>query len=101
MTYFLQEPEKVILGQQLHPVLRNRRRLLEVVEENYYYVPMHNSIEQLLQNEDILNIALNHGNQEFDGHFLHNLTDGSVYREYPIFSQEDQALQILLYFDDI
>lgn len=50
MTCFLQESEKVLLGQQLRPVLRNRRRLLEVVEENYYYVPIHNSIEQLLQN---------------------------------------------------
>lgn len=101
MTCFLQEPEKIILGQQLHPVLRNRRRLLEVVEENYYYVPIHTSIEQLLQNEDILNIALNHRNQEIDGHFLHNLTYGSVFREHPIFSQEDQPLQIWLYFDDI
>lgn len=101
MTCFLQEREKVILGQQLHPVLRNRRRLLQVVEQNYYYLPIYNNIEQLLQNEDILNIALNHRNQEFDGHFLHNLTDGSVYREHPIFSQEDQVLKILLYFDDI
>lgn len=28
----------------------------------------------------MLNFALNHRNQEFDGHFRHNLTDGSVFK---------------------
>ena len=74
---------------------------MEVVEKSYFYIPIHKSIEQLLQNEDILDIVLKRRNQAFDGHFFHNLTDGTVYREHPIFSQEEQALKILLYFDDI
>lgn len=62
------------------------------------YIPLIESIKQLLQNQDILELVINQPVERMDG-FYSDIQTGSVYRQN--FQQNQIALPIVLYFDDV
>lgn len=71
---------------------------LDVVRDTFMYIPLIESIEQLLQNQDILELVINQPAERMDG-FYSDIQTGSVYRQH--FQQNQIALPIVLYFDDV
>ena len=66
--------------------------------EYMQYVPLLESLKMLLQNNDIFSAVLN-SHQSKDNK-LRDFCDGSHFRQHPLFSIDNQALQIILYYDD-
>jgi len=62
------------------------------------YVPILETLKMLLQNDDIFSrVISNH--QSRDG-TLNDVCDGNYFRNHALFSTDEQALQIILYYDD-
>lgn len=72
---------------------------LDVVRDFFYYVPITQSIEQFLQNEDILELIMQDP-LPFDG-FFSDIRTGTAYRRNVLFQQNRLSLSIILYFDDV
>lgn len=79
-------------------VQRRGQAYLDVVRDTFMYIPLIESIEQLLQNRDILELVINHPAERIDG-FYSDIQTSSVYRQN--FQQNQIALPIVLYFDDV
>ena len=62
------------------------------------YVPIFETLQILLQHEDMLNLVLEENRSE-DGNYK-NYCDGSVYKNNVLFKSDPLALQIILYHDD-
>ena len=64
----------------------------------FFYVPLADSLAQLLRNEVLKEIHTVRSNNDM---FLRNYCDGSFRKNHPLFSDEDTALQIVAYFDEL
>ena len=90
-----------MLGEQLRYISRRKQRVLDVVEDKFLYIPLCKSIEQFLQNKDILLLVFSNKARQFDNSFYCDVSDGSIFQQHPMFSVNEHAMKILLYFDDI
>ncbi|XP_035665562.1 uncharacterized protein LOC118408812 [Branchiostoma floridae] len=94
------EPNEVFLGQRL--VFRRRHNKLEEVlhQVTFQYVPIIESIEQLLNGKGIFDMISDGPALSGDG-YLRDICDGSLFQTHPVFYQDTNALQIILYYDDV
>ena len=68
--------------------------------DNFYYVPLLDSLANLLKLEDFQAEVLNpHGNSDDDR--LGDFCDGSLFKSHPLFSSDPHALQVVAYYDEI
>ena len=76
------------------------RRLTDPTDDNslIYYVPILNSLEQLLEHEDILSDVLT-DNRSDDG-YIRDYQDSDSFKSNEFFQQNPGALRIELYYDD-
>lgn len=65
----------------------------------FFYVPLADSLAQLLRNEEVLKEI--HTVRSKNDMFLRDYCDGSFCKNHPLFSDEDTALQIVAYFDEL
>ena len=101
-----------------------KRRLVEK-EETFQYVPLIDNLKWLLQNKDIYNEVCccdghTHVNIQYSpcelcscmftqvfhrrdtpSHCLCDVCDGQLFKEHPLFSTDPNALQLLIYTDDV
>ncbi|XP_062580359.1 uncharacterized protein LOC134242286 [Saccostrea cucullata] len=94
------EPETVHVGQRLRVLRQRGHANLDVVRDTFIYIPLTESIEQLLQNKDILELVINQPTERND-RFYSDIQTGSVYCQNVHFQQNQIALPIVLYFDDV
>ncbi|XP_060064737.1 uncharacterized protein LOC132545086 [Ylistrum balloti] len=81
------KPISVMLG-------RNSRHVKRV----YQYIPILDSIRSMLSQEDALVEVMN--SHKSNGQELVDFCDGKYFRENPLFSKHENALQVILYFDE-
>ena len=68
--------------------------------DNFYYVPLLDSLTSILKLEDFQAEVLNpHGNSGDDR--LGDFCDGSLFKSHPLFSSDPHALQVVAYYDEI
>ncbi|XP_028416974.1 uncharacterized protein LOC114541188 [Dendronephthya gigantea] len=93
------EPTRILLGH-----VSKRRRVgtgyNEVLaNEEFAYVPLLESLEQLLNQPSVLIQVLN-GHASTDG-YMRDFCDGQLYRCHPLLLRNPQAIQIILYYDEL
>ena len=67
--------------------------------KNFYYIPLLETLKELLRNDglrrEIFKVSYS------DDGVYSTFLDGALAETHPIFSQDPNALQIILYYDDI
>ncbi|XP_034078395.1 uncharacterized protein LOC117550156 isoform X1 [Gymnodraco acuticeps] len=71
-----------------------------IKDKLFYYVPLVKSVEQFLLHPRILTMIEEVPQRCSEG-FFHDLVDGSLLKSHPLFSEKPNALQIILYTDEI
>ncbi|XP_034057976.1 uncharacterized protein LOC117536966 isoform X2 [Gymnodraco acuticeps] len=95
------KPEEILVSQIVCRVKKGDSRVLVIKNKSFYYIPLINSLQQLLSNSrifDMINTAPQSCNK--DG-FLYDIVDGSLFKSHPLFSIKPTALQLILYTDEI
>ena len=95
------KPEEIVVSQKVCRVKKGDSRVLVIKNKSFYYIPLINSLQQLLSNSrifDMINTAPQSCNK--DG-FLYDIVDGSLFKSHPLFSIKPTALQLILYTDEI
>ncbi|XP_045210242.2 uncharacterized protein LOC123561730 [Mercenaria mercenaria] len=99
-NFYYVNPEYVCVGQNLVDNRRQRARDYIVREENFAYFPMNKSLEQFFQNSRLFEIATCARTPNNNG-FYNVLSGGSIFINNALFHTNSNALQIILYFDDL
>jgi hypothetical protein len=93
------EPQEVILGEHTDYVTKGSKRLLVTKTDKFVYVPMLETLRQILCNGGVLSQMENGHHQ--DDVFLKDFCDGTAFKAHSIFSSDPTALQIIAYFDEV
>jgi hypothetical protein len=95
----LVECKKVTLGSHVKWRGTGRKRTLKTVKDTFVYVPVLESLQNLLKIDGVFEEVCN-SHQNKDG-YLEDLCDGTMTKKHPLFGQDLTALQICLYYDDV
>lgn len=79
-------PREIILGQ-------NKFRKIC----SYQYVPIRSSLSQLLNHEDVVEQILH---PRYNENIIKDFSDGSFFQKSPVFGSSNNALCLILYFDE-
>lgn len=71
-----------------------------IKDKLFYYVPLVKSLEQFLSHPRILSMV-EKGPQMCRASCFHDIVDGALLKSHPLFSEKPNALQIVLYTDEI
>ena len=93
-------PEEVVVSQKICWVKHGPSRVMALRNKSFYYVPLIQSLKQLLTNSRIFTMLTAVPQRNREG-FLYDFTDGALFTSHPLYSQRPNALQILLYTDEI
>ena len=95
----LQEPIEIPLDNIYINCFSGVKRRKVHSTRTFLYVPLFDTLSQLLQNKEILSeiTRIRHSDQMT----MKDFSDGSVYKNHPLFSSDHQALQIIAYFDEL
>ena len=93
-------PEEVTVSRKICWVKQGSSKVMAIRNKCFYYVPLIESLKQLLSNSRIFTM-LNSVPQKSTEGFLYDFTDGQIFTTHPLYSVRPNALQIILYTDDI
>ncbi|XP_028418113.1 uncharacterized protein LOC114543237 [Dendronephthya gigantea] len=95
----LKEPQRIVLGRR--EVFKRRKGIMQQTQVNdeAYYIPLLDSLQQLLNDEFILE-EIKNPHVSIDG-LMRDYCDGYQFKMHPLFSVKPTALQIMLYYDDL
>lgn len=73
------------------------------VEKVFYYVPILKTLQEQLKSKTILKMVYSESNchPANSSYYLHDFSDGLFVRNHTLFSTDDNALQLLIYYDDV
>lgn len=74
-----------------------RRKVLK--HDTYSYIPVKSLMQQLLKNSEICD-QVSKVRISSDG-ILRDYCDGQIFKEHPVFQRDQNALQIVVYYDEI
>ena len=94
------EPIQYVLATNVGFKNQGAKRQMCEVSDTMVYVPILKSIEQLLSNSRIFNLVTSAPKQCKEG-VLYDVSDGSCYRNNPFFQAHPNALQLILYHDEV
>ncbi len=83
------------------PRKRNYKKRRVLVEDFLYYIPILGTLQIQLSSQKILNMVLNGPELSKNADVLSDFCDGTFVQNHELFSNDDTALQILLYYDDV
>ena len=66
--------------------------------DKFYYVPILETLKIILCNKGMLHEVLS--SRQADS-YLNDFCDGTLFKSHPLFSIDQQALQIIAYFDEL
>lgn len=66
---------------------------------SFMYIPLFDSLSQLFQNKEVLREI--HTVRPSDSMLLKDYSDGSLCKNHPLIAEDDRALQIIAYFDEL
>ena len=96
----LQEPVKHILGKHRAFVKRHKKKVIVEVDV-FYYIPVLQTIQMQLGSPHDLEMVLAGPQKNADESILEDFCDGTFFQEHILFGNDDRALVILLYYNDV
>eukprot|EP00111_Clytia_hemisphaerica_P023884 TCONS_00070351-protein len=94
------DPQKVELGTRLARKRKHSETTIYNKEETFMYVPLLDSLKQMLGNHKLAHLLLKKPFQCREGVF-YDLFDGSFFKDDPYFSEHPNALILILYHDEL
>lgn len=94
------EAEEISVGLAASCQKRGKRRDLCIKNKCFHYIPLINSLEQLLSHPKIFAMIID-GPQKCSSGYFYDIIDGELMQTHPLFSSNPSALQIILYSDEI
>ncbi len=94
------EHVEIVLGKKLTRKKKGPKRVISEKDECFRYIPLLESLQQLLSNERISAIILREPTPCQPGLF-YDICDGKVYQSDEYFQQHKDALMIVLYHDEL
>lgn len=93
-------PEEVVISRKICWVKRGGGRVMSLKNISFYYIPLIQSLKQLLSNPRIFTMLNRVPPRSRDG-FLYDFSNGTLFASHPLFSQRPNSLQIVIYTDAI
>ncbi|XP_051797996.1 uncharacterized protein LOC110970637 [Acanthochromis polyacanthus] len=93
------ESEEVTVGYAACFKKKGAKRLLSTKPKSFHYIPLIQSLEQLLSHPRVL--AMTKEVRNVRNGYLCDIMDGELMRTHPLFSTRPSALQIIVYSDEI
>ena len=87
------------MGKSLIPVGYGSKHRIKERSDCFYYIPILETLTALL-NKQIMEEVLREPQYRSDGK-LGDFIDGAVFSNHEVFSSDAQALQIILYYDEL
>ena len=94
------EPKEIVLGKKISRKNSKNKRLLVEKEETFQYIPLIESLCQLLSNKKIAKVIVRKPNQ-CDEDIFYDICDGKVFKSDTFFTEHPDALQIIIYHDAV
>ena len=92
--------QQLPLGTTLSKKKKGSKQILCEKEENFIYIPMIESLKQLLSNKRIRSMLLKSPNFSGPGTY-YDICDGSLFKSDIFFKTNPKALMIILYHDEV
>lgn len=82
--------------------VQSKIRCLQV-EKVFYYIPILKTLQEELRSKTVLKMVYSKNTQVLDDrtHSLQDFNDGFFVRNHELFSTDDNALKLLIYYDDV
>lgn len=94
------KPIQYVLGQKIGFKNQGAKRQICGKDDTMMYIPILESIEQLLSNPRVFDLITSQPKECKDG-LLYDICDGECLKNNPIFQLHKDALQIILYHDEV
>jgi len=94
------KPIEIVLGSVLIRKRKKNQRILSQKNETMMYIPILETLEQMLANKRIASIISKPEQQTGNGYF-YDIFDGSVYTSDQFFKNHPTALAIMLFHDEV
>ena len=91
---------EVTLGTRTGIIKKGNKRRIGVLHDSFFHIPLIESIKQLLHNKDIRELVLRKPKTAPDGYFT-DIADGTNVKNHPTVVENDNALLIIIYYDDV
>lgn len=95
------KPKKVIIGKMWKWQRKRRRPRMIRTNVTCYVIPFRKTLEQLLNNNEVLSFLKEGLNANSDGNTISDFTDGEFFINHPVLSKFINSLFPFLYTDDI
>ena len=92
---------KYVFGKHRAAVKRGKKKKIVEVEDVFYYIPVLKTIQVQLGCRKMLDIVLAGPKQSADPIILEDFSDGTFFQNHELFSNDERALLLLLYYDDV
>ena len=96
-----QEPVKCVLGKHCEEVKRGKKKTIVLVDDVFYYIPVLRTIQVQLGCQKMQGIVLAGPKKSGHPSILKDFCDGTFFQDHELFSNDDSALLLLLYYDDV
>ncbi|XP_066931778.1 uncharacterized protein [Clytia hemisphaerica] len=99
-TFSHVKPIEIVLGSILKRKRKKKELVLSEKNETYMYIPILETLEQMLNNTRIASLILRRPRFTGNGYF-YDIFDGSVYTKDQYFKDHPTALAIMLFHDEL
>ena len=112
MLFIFKEPRRIVLKETRIHQLSGRKRKILVRKEEMMYIPLIETLQELLKNSSILskvtrkvllcmNVNRVCSHQSISPDLIGDYCDGKIYNNHPLFSVNSSALQLMIYYDEL
>lgn len=98
--FMVVEAEEIEISQTASLRKKGASQALTIRAKCFYYIPLVRSLEQLLSHPMVL-AMFDSGPRQSEAGFLYDIIDGDIFKSHPLFSVRPNALQLILYTDEI
>ena len=92
---------RYVFGRHRAAVSRGKKKKIVEVDDVFYYIPVLKTIQVQLACSKMLHIVLAEPKKIADPSILEDFCDGTFFQNHELFSNDDRALPLLLYYDDV
>lgn len=92
---------RYVFGRHRAAVSRGKKKKIVEVDDVFYYIPVLKTIQVQLACSKMLHIVLAEPKKIADPSILEDFCDGTFFQNHELFSNDDRALLLLLYYDDV
>lgn len=98
--FMVVEAEEIEISQTASLRKKGASQALTIRTKCFYYISLVRSLEQLLSHPMVL-AMFDSGPRQSKAGFFYDIIDGDIFKSHPLFSVRPNALQLILYTDEI